>query len=118
MAKKGNKMTAEKYLCPTCKQRVELSTKPKRSFMGFLRIPCLVCQKEFQYPLTRGYVIFYWIVLSGNVASAAFILSQDRMVALNPIGVIILIVAIRSLRKNSAMKRQIAELQKTGSKQW
>ena len=110
-------MKINKYLCPNCKKMVELSIKPKRSFMGFLRIPCPSCQEEFRYPLTSGYVAFYWILLVGNVAWIAYILLQGGMVVPNPIGIVVLIYVIISLVKSSALKRQIAEIQRTVSEQ-
>jgi uncharacterized protein (DUF983 family) len=110
-------MKTEKYLCPNCKKSVELSAKPKRSFMGFLRIPCPSCQKEFRYPLTAGYVVFYWILLAGNVAWITYVFSQGGMAVPNPIGIVVLIFVIISLVKSSALKRQIAELQEIVSEQ-
>jgi cobalamin biosynthesis protein CobD/CbiB len=106
-------MKAKKYLCPNCRKTVELSAKPKRSFMGFLRIPCPTCQKEFRYPLTMGYVVFYWILLVGNVALVVSILSQGKMVIPNPIGIVILIYVIISLVKSRALKQKITELQES-----
>lgn len=104
-------MKNEKYVCPNCKKVVELSTKPKRSFMGFLRIPCSGCQKEFRYPLTTGYVVFYWLLLIGNVAWIAGVILQGGMVVPNPIGIIVLIYVIVSLVKSRALKRHVAELE-------
>jgi DNA-directed RNA polymerase subunit RPC12/RpoP len=109
---KGKKMTTEKYLCPNCKKSVELTAKPKRSFMGFLRIPCPNCQKEFRYPLKAGYVVVYWILLAINLAWITYILSQGERFFPNPIGVIVLIYVIISLVKNTVLKDQIAERQK------
>jgi uncharacterized protein (DUF983 family) len=111
--RKGTYMKAKKYLCPNCRKPVELSAKPKRSFMGFLRIPCPTCQKEFRYPLTMGYVVFYWILLVGNVALVVSILSQGKMVIPNPIGIVILIYVIISLVKSRALKQKITELQES-----
>jgi len=115
--KEAKEMTTETYFCPNCKKSIELSAKPKRSFLGFQRIPCLSCQKEFRYPLTAGYVVFYWIVLAGNVVWITYAFSQGGVVIPNPIGIVFLIFVIISLVKNSALKQQIAELQKTVSEQ-
>ena len=104
-------MKTKKYICTNCKMTVELSMKPNRSFIGFLRIPCLSCKREFRYPLTTGYVIFYWILLVAGIAWMTYILSQGGVA--DPIGIIILIYVIISLVKSRTLSRQIAELHET-----
>ena len=108
-------MTAEKYVCPDCCETVEIAAKPKRTFMGFQRIPCPSCQSEFRYPLTTGYVVFYWVLLIGNLAWIVSLLSQGKMVVPNPIGIVVLCFVVASLVKNTGLKRKIAELQQAAS---
>jgi phage FluMu protein Com len=113
IAKKEKYMKTEsRYLCPHCKKMVETSTKPKRSFMGFLRIICPTCTNEFRYPLTSGYVRIYWMLLAANVILITYLLSQGATVIPNPIGIIVLVYVIVSLVKNNKLKREIAELEK------
>jgi len=102
-------MNTENYVCPQCKHTVRMTSKPKRSFMGFARIPCPSCKTEFRYPLTTGYVIFYWLLLLGNVGFIAYILSRGQGFIPNPIGIVVLIYVVISLVKNSSLKRTITE---------
>ena len=100
------------YLCPNCMRITELSTKPKRSFMGFQKIHCSNCKSEFRYPLTTGYVIFYWIYLLGNIALAIyFLFLTNSMFILNPIGLIILIYVVKNLKTNRILKEDIHNIQ-------
>ena len=110
-------MKTDRYLCPYCKKSVESSTKPKRSFIGFLKIQCTSCQKQFRYPLTAGYVVFYWILLAGNVAWMLYVLSQSGKFVPNPIGIVVLIFVVISLVKSRALKREIEELKESVSDQ-
>jgi hypothetical protein len=103
-------MKTEKYFCPECFRPVELSAKPKRTFMGFLRIPCPICKKEFRYPITVGYVIIYWILLIGSIGKGMEAISQGKAVP-NPIAILIIIFVIISLIKNSLLKKQISKMQ-------
>lgn len=104
-------MKSDKYVCPNCKKMIELSAKPKRSFMGFQRIPCSGCQKEFRYPLTTGYETFYWLLLVGNVVWITVVLAQGGMVVPNPIGIIVLVYVLISLVKSHSLKKQVAVLE-------
>ena len=104
-------MKENTYVCTNCKTVVSLSTKPKRSFMGFLRIPCPECKTEFRYPLTTGYMAFYWLLLIGNVLWILFIVTQGNTVIPNPLGVIVLIFVIISLVKSRQLERQVADLE-------
>jgi hypothetical protein len=104
-------MQAKRYLCLNCKNTIQLSAKPKRSFMGFQRIPCPSCQKECRYPLTTGYVVFYWIWLLGNVGWFAHMVSQGETIVPNPIGIVVLIYMFISLVKSRTLKLQIADLE-------
>ena len=103
-------MKANTYVCTNCKTVVELSTKPKRSFMGFFRIQCPECKKEFRYPLTTGYEVVYWLLLIGNVLWISSIVARGNTVIPNPVGIVVLVYVIVSLLKSSQLKRQIAEL--------
>ena len=105
--------TETQYLCPNCKAMVEVSAKPKRSFMGFLRISCPICKNEFRYPLTPGYVAIYWLLLVANVILLIYMLSQGRTFVPNPIGIVVLIYVIISLVKSNKLKRDIDEIGKT-----
>ena len=100
-----------KYLCPSCKKITELSTKPKRSFMGFPKITCINCKKEFRYPLTAGYVTAYWILLLANLIWVMSILLQGGVLIPNPIGIVVLIYVIVSLIKSRTLSQQIVKLQ-------
>ena len=102
-----------KFICPDCKKVVELSEKPKQSFMGFLKVPCPNCRKEFLYPLSAVYVAIYWILLVGNAAWLLSILFRGELLIPNPIGIVVFIYVIISLVKNRGIKKRIAELQKT-----
>jgi hypothetical protein len=102
-------MKSDIYVCPQCKNGVRMTSKPKRSFMGFSRIPCPSCKTEFRYPLTTGYVVFYWLLLLGNVGLLVYILSRGQGFMPNPIGIVVLIYVVISLVKNSSLKRSIAE---------
>jgi len=102
-------MSAEIYVCPQCKNRVTMTVKPKRSFMGFRRIPCPSCNAEFRYPLTTGYIVFYWLLLLGNVCLLVYILSQGQVFVPNPIGIVVLAYVVISLAKNSSLKRSVTE---------
>jgi ribosomal protein L37AE/L43A len=113
--KESNSMKTETYVCPQCKQMVKLATRPKRSFMGFARIPCPTCKSEFRYPLTTGYVVFYWLLLLGNIAWLTYILSRGQGFVPNPIGIVVFIYVVISLVKNSTLKRSIAEAMETAS---
>lgn len=77
--------------------------------MGFPRIPCPSCNAEFRYPLTTGYVVFYWLLLLGNVGFLAYLLSRGQGVIPNPIGIVVLVYVVISLVKNSSLKRSITE---------
>jgi hypothetical protein len=61
-------MEEDNYICLHCYHSVELSTKPKRSFLGFAKIECNECEKDFQYPLSKGYLLFSWVIIIGNPA--------------------------------------------------
>lgn len=105
-----------KYLCPHCKKMVDVSTKPKRSFMGFLKILCPICKNEFRYPLTPGYVAFYWLLLVFNIILIPYFiyeLSQGQGFAPNPIGIVVLIFVIISLIKNAKLEQEIEVLKDT-----
>jgi hypothetical protein len=105
-----------KYLCPDCKAMVVVSSKPKRSFMGFLRIQCPTCKKEFSYPLTPGYVACYWFLLAYNAINTIYLINvllQGGAFIPNPIGMVVLVYVIISLVKNTKLKREIDELRKT-----
>ncbi|MCC7193809.1 MAG: hypothetical protein IT444_13625 [Phycisphaeraceae bacterium] len=101
---------ASTYVCPQCKQPVRMSGKPKRSFMGFARIPCPSCNTEFRYPLATSTVVVYWLLLLGNVAYLGFVLSQGQGFVPNPIGIVLLIYVVICLVKNSSLKRSVEEL--------
>ena len=101
--------TKNEYLCPSCVSMVEVSVKPKRSFMGFFKIICPNCKKEFRYPLSSGYTAFYWILLIGNIVWALYLISQGSFVP-NPIGIVVGIYVIISLVKSSKLKREIEQL--------
>jgi len=101
--------TKNEYLCPTCMSIIKLSGSPMRSFMGFYKIFCPICKKEFRYPLSPGYTAFYWILLLGNVVWMIYLISQSTF-SLNPIGVVVLIFAIISLVKSSKLRSDINQL--------
>jgi len=101
--------TKNEYLCPSCMSMVEVSVKPKRSFMGFFKVICPNCKKEFRYPISSGYTAFYWILLIGNAVWALYLISQGRF-GVNPIGLIVCIFVIISLVKSSKLKREIDQL--------
>jgi hypothetical protein len=48
--------------CPYCDQAVE--GVPRKTFLGFQAFTCRQCNKEFGYPLFRGYRITYWVLLA------------------------------------------------------
>ena len=102
-------MNTDTYVCTQCKNPVKMESKPKRSFMGFARIPCPYCKTEFRYPLTTGYVVFYWLLLIGNVGLVAYLLSRGQGIIPNPIGIVVLVYVVISLVKNSTLKRNITE---------
>ncbi len=108
-------MNADTYVCPRCKRAVRMAAKPKRSFMGFARIPCPSCGTEFRYPLATAYVVVYWLLLLGNVGLFTYVLSQGKGVVPNPIGIVVLVYVVISLVKNSSLKRSIMELSKIAS---
>jgi hypothetical protein len=112
-AKKGLMMKPNSYVCPECKMVTELQKKPKRTFMGFLRIPCQNCQKNFRYPLTKGYILFYWFLLIFNILLAVSILAQGNLLIPNPVGIIVIVFVIISLNKNSTLKQQVAQRERT-----
>ena len=101
--------TNNEYLCPSCMSMVEEWGKPRRSFMGFFKVICPNCKKEFRYPLSPGYTACYWILLIGNVVWALYLISQGRF-GPNPIGLVVLIFVIISLFKSSKLKREIEQL--------
>jgi DNA-directed RNA polymerase subunit RPC12/RpoP len=88
---------------------VEEWGKPRRSFMGFFKVICPNCKKEFRYPLSPGYTACYWILLIGNIVWALYLISQGRF-GPNPIGLVVLIFVIISLFKSSKLKREIDQL--------
>ena len=106
-------MNTDTYVCPQCKHAVTMTAKPKRSFMGFARIPCPSCKTEFRYPLATAYVVVYWLLLLGNLGFLAYVLSQGQGFVPNPIGIVVLVYVVISLVKNSSLKRSIMEVSKS-----
>ncbi len=105
----GGAKTQGQYFCPHCRVMVEVSTKPKRSFLGFLRIPCRICNKEISRPLSTGYVVFYWLVLSMNILWV-YTLLKGGTIDPNPIGILLQIGAIVGLVKNAKLRRDLDQL--------
>jgi hypothetical protein len=106
-------MNTNTYVCPQCKNPVRMESKPKRSFMGFARIPCPSCKTEFRYPLSTGYVVVYWLLLLGNIVLVVYLLSLGQGIIPNPIGIVVLVYVVISLVKNSTLKRNIAEISRS-----
>lgn len=106
-------MATNTYVCPQCKQALIMTAKPKRSFMGFARIPCPSCKTEFRYPLPTVYVIVYWLLLLGNLGALAYVLSQGQEIVPNPIGIVVLVYVVITLVKNSSLKRSIREVSRS-----
>jgi hypothetical protein len=106
-------MSTDTYVCPQCKHAVRMTAKPRRSFMGFARIPCPSCNTEFRYPLPTAYVVVYWLLLLGNVGYLVFVLSQGQGFVPNPIGIVVLVYVVISLVKNSSLKRSVMEVSKS-----
>ncbi|MBF0472475.1 MAG: hypothetical protein HQK91_03220 [Nitrospirae bacterium] len=107
--------TKNRYSCPECKTVVVLSYKPEKNFMGFQKISCPICENLFLYPLTLGYVIFYWMLVSINIISIIYTLFKGRTydliksLANHPLGVVIIIYIVISLYRNQKLKRKIIE---------
>ena len=48
-------------VCTKC--GTKFNQVPTRSFIGFQKLECPVCQKKVTYPLTNGYRGTYWVLL-------------------------------------------------------
>jgi hypothetical protein len=84
--------------------------------MGFVRIPCPACKGECRYPLTSGYLAFYWIFVVFNVLKVCeglIVLVQGGIFIPNPIGICLMIYVMICLVKDTRLRRELNELEKT-----
>ena len=69
--------------------------EPGRTFLGFQRLICPRCGGRLAYPLTRGYRIFYWVmlVLMALMIAAAF--AQGDFAFPGVIGICMIVALVR-----------------------
>lgn len=36
---------------------------PKKTFLGFQKLECSACRHQSLYPLSKGYVVIYWVAI-------------------------------------------------------
>ena len=49
-------------ICRKCSTRFR--GQPTRTFLGFQKLKCTNCSQDVIYPLTSGYRITYWVLLT------------------------------------------------------
>ena len=82
--------------CSKC--RSIFNGEPDRTFLGFQRMVCPKCGNRLSYPLSRGYRIFYWmmLVLMGLMIVAAF--AQGDFAFPGIIGICMIVALVRDAR--------------------
>ena len=69
MSSKGDTMSKQKtpqqVYCRNCINNFE--AVPKLSFFGFRKFRCPKCQHNVVWPLTEGFLLTYWLVISAAV---------------------------------------------------
>ena len=93
----------DEVICTECKSRFRLAAKPKRSFLGFPKLFCPQCKQSFLYPLTSGYLFFYWLMVALMIVVGAYVISQGG----TPIPGFVAIAIVFALFKNSSIKRKL-----------
>lgn len=75
------------WICTKCNS--SFTSEPKRSFWGFLKFYCSKCEKEFSFPLTKGYRIGYFValvIISVGLVNGFFVLEQFRQAEMEKTG--------------------------------
>ena len=82
--------------CPKCKNM--FNGEPRKTFLGFQKLVCPRCRNGLAYPLTRGYRIFYWVmlVLMGLMIVEAF--AQGDFALPGIVGICMIVALVRDAR--------------------
>jgi hypothetical protein len=85
--------------CAHC--RNQFRATPKRSFLGFQKLKCFKCSKEFLYPLTGGYRSIYRVVLALTIVSILVSFSRGKP----PLPGLLGIAAVIALIQDSKLRK-------------
>jgi hypothetical protein len=70
VVKKGDMMARQKspqqVYCRNCIHNFEAF--PKLSFLGFRKFRCPKCNQNVIWPLTAGFAVLYWLVITAAIA--------------------------------------------------
>jgi hypothetical protein len=86
--------------CDKC--ALDFTSVWKQSLLGFMKVECPLCRTEHTYPLSTGYRIIYWIILSLSIAGITATFSNGGVRAPGILG----IAAAIALAHDFRLKRQ------------
>ena len=85
--------------CAHC--RTQFRATPKRSFLGFQKLKCFKCAKEFLYPLTSGYRTIYRVVFALTIVGILINVSRGQ----TPLPGLLGIAAVVALIQDSKLRK-------------
>ncbi len=88
-------------VCRECHARFR--GRPKRTFLGFQRLPCPNCSRKVIYPLTSGYRTTYWVFVALMILVIIINLASGNIVAPGLIG----LAMIWALDKDRRVRKEV-----------
>jgi len=87
--------------CVHC--RNQFRATPKRSFLGFQKLKCFKCAKEFLYPLTSGYRTIYRVIFALTIVAILIniYMGQTPLPDLLGIAAVVALIQDSKLRKTT-----------------
>lgn len=91
------------YVCTECHTAFAKERPLSRSTLGFIRFDCPACEKDIHYPLTKGYRIVYWVILTAAPILAVIAFRQGYLFVPG----LFWIGALAALGNDGYLKRQV-----------
>ena len=95
----------ENYVCLSCHREFPEIEKVKKSFLGFEKWTCPLCQNENLYPLTPSYVVIYVLILIGTALVSVVAMMNGEI----PMPGLFAIAAVIGLVKNGQIKAEVRQ---------